>query len=174
MNDKKILDQGYKVYTDIFKYKLPSAAFLIFFYFSNYYNINEIIKISHEKIAKKCNISLNTSQRAINDLVSNNLILKKTLYDKNEYHLIDIKSEYFTLKESIHPFKLSKAELYIYSAIVSKATSQISYNEIILITNLSRATVINKIKSLQDKGLISIEKTYDSNRVSLSNNYIIL
>jgi len=174
MNDQKILEKGYIVYTDIFKYKLSSAAFLIYFYFSNYFNMNETTKISYEEIAKRCNIASKTVFTAINELTSCNLMVKETLFNKNEYHLTNIKSDYFILKENICPFELSKTELYIYCAIISKTPSPVAYSELASITNLSRATAINKIKALQDKELIAIEKIYDSNMVCLSNKYIVL
>ena len=139
-------------------------AFCVYIYlYYAFENFNFEGKVRFSKIARKCNMSINTAQKAVQLLIDKGLLAKKRTYKHcNGKNLIA--SNYYTIKPIEGGYGLADKNIcnnikdnsafMIYCFIVTRANkhgySFPKYREISEATKLSRATVINKIKDLNE------------------------
>ena len=157
-----------KVYYELFSYKLSPAGFVVYLYLYNLSLVTNDVKVSYELLADKCNISPRTAHRAVHELIGVGLIEKKRrlndihYYSSNGYIVKHLQGRYTKVDKRIFNLKLDTSSLYILIAIYKcqnhRACSFPSYNSIAKITGLSRSTVINKVKLLNENGLIAKQK----------------
>ena len=65
-----------RMYNELLNYKLKASEFKAYIYLSSFFWWKNLICVKLETIASRCNMSINTAQRAVNGLVSKGLITK--------------------------------------------------------------------------------------------------
>ncbi len=156
-----------KVYNNLFYYKLSSSAFVVYLYLSDISHHTGSAKVRYETIADKCNISPKTAYKAINELISCELIEKQNRYNDNYYFATNLytvkhlKGGYSKLDRRVFQLASDSGLLYVLCAINKFANhcnlAFPSYNKLADETGLSRTTVIRKVKQLQEMCLIAKE-----------------
>lgn len=157
-----------KVYSDIYNYKLSISAFAVYLYLTSisYKDLSATVKF--DRIASRCNMSVNTAQRAVKELCEKSLIKKVNRYTSifhrtsNKYLVTVLSGTFTMIDRRIFKLGLDNSSLYTLAAIqmCQKSHSNMSfpsYSQISETTGLSRSTVISKVKVLRERGLLAKE-----------------
>jgi len=155
-----------KVHNELFNYKLPISAFIVYLYLYSLSLVSGFVKVSYDMIAKRCNISPKTAHKAVHKLIEKGLIEKTHRFNDNHYFVSNrytvkhLQGGFSKLDKRILTLGLDQSSLYILCGINKCQNNEgafPSYKDLTELTGLSRATVINKVKILQAQGLIAKE-----------------
>ena len=160
---KKRKDKIIKIPYKLFEYNLKASSFRVYIYLSSiaggWWKNRVCVKLA--TISERCNISINTAQRCVNELAEKKLI-KKTVCFKdhrrttNEYSVSALDG-YFTVIECNVFFSLrdNSAFMTMCGIAVSKDNSGEAFpslNKIHKRTGLSVPTIVEDIKHLNEHG----------------------
>ena len=172
-----------------FELKLSPSAFFIYSNLMLNYMPGNAFNIQLNKIAERCNMCRATVCRAISELISKGLMLKKNNYIKIDGISRQIQNTY-TLAKLDGRFTIIGANLLIKCRRTDKTTFMIycylkkcanqrgmsfpSLTSIQTATGLSRQTVISKLQVIQDNALLSKSHYIVQSGCFGHNNYIII
>jgi len=156
-----------KVPNELFSYKLKPSAFIVYIYLSSIFYWKKSIKIKLETIARKCHMSINTAQTAVNELTTRGLLHKTECYINhrrvtNEYKVTKLSGGFAMIEKNILKLELDNRAFmilcYIYNRANQSLKSYPSISEIHNGTGLGRTTIISKVRLLQGMGLLCKER----------------
>lgn len=174
-----------KISNDIFNYKLSPKAFIVYCGLSSKVNALQYTIIKRENLADMCNLSLATLDKAINELVKNNLVHKKNRfgsvgYKANAYFVTNIiknNQNWFKLNLNIFNQNLSSVDFLIYCFIFKcmdnknkQAFPSLSY--IAEHTGISRRSVAYSIQHLKQSKMMNRIRRKRFNGSFKNNKYI--
>lgn len=180
------MNRFYKVPNAIFDYKLNPSAFYLYTHLSNRFYWKKSIRIKLKTISDRCSMSVNTVRSALAELEANHLICKiphkhfqSGYITTYEYKIYRLPGSFAMIDSKAFIFlKNDKSAAYIYCAVAHHQNrccrSYPSYRQIILLTGLSRATVISKVNRLNALGMLCRERYICSCGAFGHNNYAVI
>lgn len=152
-----------KIYNSLFDYDLKASSFKVYVYLSCFFWWKDSSCVKLETISKRCNMSINTVQSCINELINKDLIAKQACYKDhkrvtNRYKIKRLQGKFTIIERNAFKQDLDNSTFMIFCAISMRKNKRgmafPSLKTITEDTGLSRTTVIYKVKILKDSGYI--------------------
>ncbi|MFA5658271.1 MAG: helix-turn-helix domain-containing protein [Oscillospiraceae bacterium] len=153
-----------KVYEELFKYNLKASSFKAYHYLSSisgWWKGRTCVKLA--TIAKRCNISINTAQRAVNELAAKGLIHKTICIinhkrTTNKYSVKALSGQFTVIERNVF-FSLrdSSAFMTFCGIAMHKNRNDMAFpslKQLAKATGLSVPTIISKVSYLQEHGYL--------------------
>lgn len=172
-----------KINNELFKYNLKPSTFKVYVYLSSYlwWKNRKCVKL--ETIAARCNISINTAQRAINELISKELITKCICHKDhrgttNIYTVPELLGKYTIIERAMFHQNIDNSAFKIYCAIaMRKNQSGKAFPSLSTIqedSQMSKNTIIEKVQLLNDAGYILKSQHIKQTGAFGNNNHTVL
>ena len=165
---KKKATKIIKVYEELFTYNLKASSFKTYLYLSSisgWWKGRTCVKLA--TIAKRCNISINTAQRAVNELVAKGLINKVACFKDhkrvtNEYTATQLSGRFATIERNVFFSLRDNSAFMIFCGIaLHKNQHDMAFPSLTQMsdrTSMSRTTIISKVSYLQEHGYLHKER----------------
>lgn len=152
-----------KIYNCLFDYNLKASSFKVYVYLSCFFWWKDTSCVKLETIAKRCNMSVNTVQSCINELINKDLLTKQACYKDhkrvtNRYTITRLQGKFTVFERNAFKQDMDNSAFMIYCAVCMRKNKHgmafPSIKKITEDTGLSRTTVISKVKILKDNGYL--------------------
>ena len=179
MKNHKII----KIYNELFNYNLKTSSFKVYIYLSTFFWWKKSACVKLQTIADRCNISINTAQRAINELTSKELITKCICHKDhrrttNIYTVTKLSGKYTIIERSMFYQNIDNSAFKIYCAIAMRKNHAgkafPSLSTLQEDSQLSKNTVIEKVQILNDSGYILKSQYINKTGCFGNNNHTVL
>lgn len=179
MKNKKVI----KIYNELFDYNLKASAFKVYIYLSSFFWWKKRTCVKLQTIASRCNISINTAQNAVNELVAKELITKCVCHKDhkrttNIYTVTQLTGKFTIIERSMFFQDIDNSAFKIYCAIsMRRNLSNKAFPSLTTIQNdsgTSRNTVIEKVQLLIAAGYINKERYIVLSGSFGNNNYTVI
>ncbi len=172
-----------KIYNELFNYNLKPSAFKVYIYLSTFFWWKKSACVKLQTIADRCDISINTAQRAINELTSKELITKCICHKDhrrttNIYTVTKLSGKFTIIERSMFYQNIDNSAFKIYCAIAMRKNHAgkafPSLSSIQEDSNLSKNTIIDKVQLLNDSGYILKSQHINQTGCFGNNNHSVL
>lgn len=175
--------QFIKMANVIFDYRLSPNGFKVFCLLSSKKNILNAVVLSYQTIAERCEIDSKTARRAIDELVSRELVVKEHRYNilgyaKNKYTVKSLPGKWFKIEYKLLREKMPSSDFMVLCYIKNRMFEglQEAYPSLATIakdTGISRSRVALAIRFLREHTYLNrVKRRYKKTKAHRQNRYL--
>lgn len=175
--------QFFKMANQIFDYRLSPNGFKVFCLLTSRKNILNAVILSYQAIAERCGIDSKTARRAVDELMSKELVVKEHRYNilgyaKNKYTVKSLPGKWFKIEFKLLREKMPSSDFMVLCYIKNRMFEGLqeafpSLSTIAKDTGISRSRVALAIRFLREHTYLNrVKRHYKKTKAHRQNRYL--
>lgn len=175
--------QFFKMANQIFDYRLSPNGFKVFCLLTSRKNILNAAILSYQVIAERCGIDSKTARRAVEELITKELVVKEHRYNirgyaKNKYTVKSLSGKWFKIEYRLFREKMPSSDFMVLCYIKNRMFEGLqeaypSLSAIAKDTGISRSRVALAIRFLREHTYLNrVKRHYKKTKALRQNRYL--
>jgi hypothetical protein len=173
----------FKLANCIFDYPLSPKGFIVYTYLLGHSNVLHTVVKGYKEIAVACHMDAKTACSAIEELVSQGLVIKESRFNflgraRNKYTVKKLTGGWFKVEYKLFRNRIKSTDFMVYCYIKRCMDNKVeeafpSLSAIAQSTGISRSRVVQAVQYLRDHTyLIRIKRRYKQTQAFRQNQYL--